>query len=140
MKKLPEVVILAALVLAACGSTGPAEKSAADRGGLTVTGIPAEYINGVILVGGSGENGGGFTYSPKVPQKISGTQAQIKLYAEAGMVQKPFAGSGNYLVSVELFRAGDPKQSELRYFTRRFLDGSAEIVWAEGSAKPSPPQ
>jgi hypothetical protein len=144
VKKIPEAFIFAALVFASCVSPGPGEKSTAASapvpGVLTVTGIPAAYINGVILAGGSGENGGNFTHSSKVLRKISGTRVEIKLYSEDSPIQKPFTGSGNYLVSVELHKAGDSKDSEPRYFIRNFVNGSAEIDWTEGSAKPpSPP-
>jgi hypothetical protein len=140
MKKIPAACILAALAMAACASTGPAKTPTAAPGVLTVTGIPAQYLNGVILASGSGENGEYFTCSSRVLQKITGTRVLITLYTEVSMIQKPFTGSGKYLVSIELHRAGDPDEAQLRYFYLKFLDGSAETGWAEGSAKPSSPR
>jgi hypothetical protein len=132
--------ILAALAAASCVLVSPSERPSADPGVLTVTGIPAQYLHGIILVSGSGENGGHFTYSSKVLQKITGTQVRIKIYTEVSMIQKPFTGSGKYLVSVELHRAGDPEEMQLRYFDLNFLDGSAQTDWAAGSAKPFSPR
>jgi hypothetical protein len=138
MKKIPGTAILCALALDACNSGPSAEKPAAAAGVLSVTGIPAAYIGGVILVSGSGENGDTFTYSPKVFQKVSGTRLEVKIYEEVSMLQKPFTGSGNYLVSVELHRAGAPDGFERLYFKRRFSEGRAEIDWTTGSVKPPP--
>ncbi|MDR1316511.1 MAG: hypothetical protein LBK13_06515 [Spirochaetales bacterium] len=136
------LLICAALVFTACVSTATApahpEKPAALPGVVLVTGIPAGYQGGIILVSGSGENGETFTYSPKVLQKITGTRTEIKLYTEVSMIQKPFTGSGNYLVSVEIHKAGNTNDSERRYFNQKFSKGSAEIAWNTGSVKPPP--
>jgi hypothetical protein len=137
MKKIPKACIFAVLVFVSC-STGPAEKPAAAPGFLIVTGIPTKYSGGIILVNGSGENGDTFTYSPKVLQRVSGTWTEIKIYREVSMIQKPFTGSGNYLVSVELYTAGDSNDFELRYFNRKFSGGRAEINWNTGSLRPPP--
>jgi hypothetical protein len=138
MKKISGAAVLFALILAACNSGPQPEKPAAAAGVLTVTGIPAAYMGGIILASGSGENGDTFTYSPKVLQRVSETRLEIKIYEEVSMIQKPFAGSGNYLVSVELHREGDPNDFERRYFKRKFSEGRAEINWSEGSLKPPP--
>jgi hypothetical protein len=113
----------AAVLFMGCASVKP--------GVLIVRGIPENYSLGVILVSGENKQGETFTYSPKTFQRIPGGTAEINIYSEAAMTQKPFGGSGEYTVTVALYEAGDPGKSETRRFVKTFSSGGAVLRWDE---------
>jgi hypothetical protein len=131
-------LLLAAAVFTGCAST---DSSHADRvgaietsvpGQLTIFDIPQNYAGGIIFVTGVNSGGGTFTYSPKVLQKIPGTTAEVKLYSEVSMIQKPFTESGEYTITVILHEQNDSAKTESRVFTKNFVEGGAVIRWSDG--------
>jgi hypothetical protein len=133
---LPVPLCLLLAVFAGCASakTPRADLAAGTPvpGQLTVLDIPPRYTGGIILVTGVNAAGGTFTYSSKTLQRIPGTSAEIKLYAEVSMIQTPFTDSGEYTVTVTLYEPNDSSNSESRVFTRLFAEGGAVIRWEEG--------
>jgi hypothetical protein len=134
------VVLVTVFIVSACASQNPLGAGAPNSGGtdsgetvsaaagqLTVSGIPEKYLDGVILVSGMNREGETFSYSPKVLQRITGSAMAVKLYSKAAMVQEPFAGNGEYTVTVSL-HAKDG-HAETRVFVRPFINGGAVLDW-----------
>jgi hypothetical protein len=101
-------------------------------GVLTVNGIPETYLDGIILVNGANDAGDTFRYSPKVLQRVTGLSMTVELFSEAAMVQKVFDKTGEYVVTVALYKKDKHEISETKIFSRYFVNGCASVNWNGG--------
>jgi hypothetical protein len=128
LKWIAFAVVAAALF--SCASLPDGEPAA--PGHLVVRNIPGHFVHGIIRVTGKNGEGETFTYSSKTLQRISAVETEVKLYSQVSMIQKPFAGNGEYMVWVELYEEKNPEKTAARFFRIRFINGAASINWNEG--------
>jgi hypothetical protein len=103
---------------------------------VVVCNIPDAFMDGIILItGGTEEHAELFRYSPKTLQHITGSDMEIGIFSETGMVQEPFNETGDFFVTIALYTPTEPRTQQFFKVQSSFVNGSTVVDLAEYSKK-----